>query len=158
LAADLRAPTPSAAAEVVTPDGAALRYTVQQWSAQLNGAMTARLDDDRGQVNGQLRLLARLSPDRQIDNARQRVDDLAGRLTLHVQRDLERRRDRLTAQVRALDSANPSAILERGYAIVARSDGQRVTSAHHAAEGTLLQITLRDGRLTAQVREREISE
>jgi exodeoxyribonuclease VII large subunit len=158
FAADLRAPTPSAAAEVVTPDGAALRYTVQQWSAQLNGAMTARLDDDRGQVNGQLRLLARLSPDRQIDNARQRVDDLAGRLTLHVQRDLERRRDRLTAQVRALDSANPSAILERGYAIVARSDGQRVTSAHHAAEGTLLQITLRDGRLTAQVREREISE
>jgi exodeoxyribonuclease VII large subunit len=158
FAADLRAPTPSAAAEVVTPDGAALHYTIRQWSAQLNGAMSARLDDDRGQVNGQLRLLARLSPDRQINNARQRVDDLAGRLALHVRRGLERRRDRWAAQVRALDSANPTAILSRGYAIVTRSDGQRVTSAHHAAEGTLVQITLRDGWLTAQVREREFSE
>jgi len=43
-------------------------------------------------------------------------------------------------------------------AIVTRSDGQRVTSAQHAAEGTLVQITLHDGRLVAQVREREISD
>jgi exodeoxyribonuclease VII large subunit len=156
FAADLRAPTPSAAAEVVTPDGDALRYTVRQWSAQLNGAITARLEDDRSQVNGQVRLLARLSPDRYIENARQRVDDLAGRLALHVQHDLARRRDRLAAQARALASASPTAILGRGYAIVTRSDGQRVTSVQHAAEGSRVQITLHDGRLTADVREREI--
>ncbi len=158
FAADLRTPTPSAAAEIMTPDGDALRYTVRQWSAQMNSAINTRLDDQRSQVNGQLRLLARLSPDRSIENARQRVDDLAARLALHVQHHLARRRDRLAAQARALTSASPTAILKRGYAIVTRSDGQRVTSAQHAAEGTLVQITLHDGRLVAQVREREISD
>jgi exodeoxyribonuclease VII large subunit len=157
FAADLRAPTPSAAAEVVTPDGETLHNTIRAWSARLDGAMGVILDDDRSQVNGQIRLLARLSPDRSIQNARQRVDDLTGRMAIHIQHDLARRRDRLAAQRRALDSASPAAILKRGYAIVTRSDGQRVTSVQHAAEGSRVRITLHDGQLTADVREREIT-
>ena len=91
----------------------------------------------------------------QIQNARQRIDDLTGRMTQQLHRALERRRDRLDAQMRALDAANPAALLRRGYAMVTRSDGQRVTSIQHAAEGTNVQITLQDGRLVARITARE---
>jgi len=158
FAADHRAPTPSAAAEVVTPDGAVLQSDLRGWSDRLAGAALARLDEYRRSVDDQARLLVRLSPARQIQDARQRIDDLIGRATLHTQHDLVRRRDRLAGQARALDAANPVALLRRGYAVVTRSDdGQRVTSARDAAEGASLQITLHDGRLTATVQERQLN-
>jgi exodeoxyribonuclease VII large subunit len=158
FAADHRAPTPSAAAEVVTPDGAVLRSDLRTWSDRLAGAALARLDEYRRNVDGQVRLLVRLSPARQIQDGRQRIDDLIGRAALHAQHDLARRRDRLAGQVRALDAANPAALLRRGYAVVTRADdGRRVTSARDAAEGAALQITLHDGRLTATVQERQLN-
>ena len=154
FAADLRAPTPSAAAELVTPDMSALRSNVRVLSARLDNAVGATLDASRSQVETQRRWLARLSPDRQVQNARQRIDDLTGRMALHWRHQAQRRRDQLDAQRRALQAANPEAILQRGYAIVTRGDGQRVTSVAQAAEGARVQITLRDGRLVADVRER----
>jgi exodeoxyribonuclease VII large subunit len=158
FAADYRAPTPSAAAEVVTPDSAALRSDLRAWSDRLAGAALARLDEHRQNVEVQARLLARLSPARQIQDARQRIDDLTSRAEWHAQHDLARRRDRLAGQVRALDAANPAALLRRGYAMLTRTDdGRRVTRARDAAEGTSLRITLHDGRLTATVQERELN-
>jgi exodeoxyribonuclease VII large subunit len=158
FAADLRAPTPSAAAEVVTPDMAALRNNVRVLAARLDNAIDGTLDADRRQIETQRRWLARLSPDRQVQNARQRIDDLTARMALHWRHQVQRRRDQLDGQRRALQAANPDAILQRGYAIVTRGDGQRVTSVAQAAEGSRVQITLRDGRLIADVRERRGSE
>ncbi|RPJ01610.1 MAG: hypothetical protein EHM39_03040 [Chloroflexi bacterium] len=121
----------------------------------MDNAIDATLDVGRSQVETQRRWLARLAPDRQVQNARQRVDDLTGRMALHWRHLVQRRRDQLDAQRRALQAANPDAILQRGYAIVTRGDGQRVTSVAHAAEGSRVQITLRDGQLIADVRERK---
>ncbi|MBN1565684.1 MAG: exodeoxyribonuclease VII large subunit [Anaerolineae bacterium] len=155
FAADLRAPTPSAAAEVVTPDGPAMRIEIDALSERLSDTIQAELLDRRRGIETQIRWLTRLSPDMQIQNARQRIDDLTGRMTQQMQHALERRRDRLDAQTRALEAANPAALLRRGYALVTRSDGQRVTSIQHAAEGTNVQITLQDGRLVARIVTRE---
>ncbi|MCL4237952.1 MAG: exodeoxyribonuclease VII large subunit [Anaerolineae bacterium] len=155
FAADLRAPTPSAAAEVITPDGPAMRATVEAWSARLAGRMAALLTDRRAALYGQARLLGRLSPAVQVRSARQQVDDLLGRAGARLQLDLERRRERLAAQTRALDSASPLRLLQRGYAIVARAeDGARVTSVQHVAEDMPITITLHDGQLAATVRRR----
>lgn len=155
FAADLRAPTPSAAAEVITPDGPAMRATVEAWSARLAGRMAALLTDRRAALHGQARLLGRLSPAVQVRSARQQVDDLLGRAGARLQLDLERRRERLAAQTRALDSASPLRLLQRGYAIVARAeDGARVTSVQHVAEDMPITITLHDGQLAATVRRR----
>jgi exodeoxyribonuclease VII large subunit len=157
FAADFRAPTPSAAAEVLTPDGAALRNTIRIGSDRMSGTLLALLGEHRQDVDHQGRLLERLAPQNRIQNARQRIDDLTSRAALHLRNDLARRHDRLNAQARALDAANPLILLQRGYAIVTRSgDGHRVTSARDAAEGTSVQITLHDGQLTATVRERGI--
>jgi exodeoxyribonuclease VII large subunit len=155
FAADVRAPTPSAAAEIVTPDGPAMRLEIGALGARLNDTIQANLSDRRRELDVQTRWLARLSPAVQIQNARQRIDDLTGRLTQQVQHSLERRRDRLDGQTRALDAANPVVLLRRGYAVVTRSDGQRVTSVQHAAEGTSIWIALQDGRLTARVTARD---
>jgi len=155
FAADVRAPTPSAAAEVIAPDGPALRATVEAWSGRLAGQMAALLADHRAALGEQARLLDRLSPAVRVRNARQQVDDLLGRASARLRLDLERRRERLTAQVRALDSASPLRLLQRGYAIVTRTeDGARVTSVQHAAEDTSITITLHDGQLAATVRRR----
>ncbi len=155
FAADLRAPTPSAAAEVIAPDGPALRATVEVWSERLAAQMAALLADRRAALRGQARLLERLSPAVQVRSARQQVDDLLGRAGARLRLDLERQRERLAAQARALDSANPLLLLRRGYAIVTRTeDGARVTSVQHAAEDTPITITLHDGQLAATVRRR----
>ena len=155
FAADVRAPTPSAAAEIIAPDGPAMRAMAETWSGRLTGRMAAALADRRAALSGQARLLERLSPAVQVRSARQQVDDLLGRAGARLRLDLERRRERLAAQARALDSASPLRLLQRGYAIVTRAeDGARVTSVQHAAEDMPITITLHDGQLTATVRRR----
>lgn len=155
FAADHRAPTPSAAAELLTPDGAALRQELRLRADRLAAALGSAFDARRSRLEASARWLARLSPAVTVQNARQRIDDLAGRLDAALRRTLERRRDRLDARTRALHAASPAALLSRGYAMVTRTaDGQRVTSVQHAAEGTSIDIILHDGRLTATVRGR----
>jgi exodeoxyribonuclease VII large subunit len=156
FAADYRAPTPSAAAEILTPDGEALRTTVTLWRASLAEKLRARIDDQRQAVAQQGRWLARLSPLHSIQTSRQRLDELLNRAARGLDNDLARQRERLAAQQRALESANPLALLQRGYALVQRAgDGRRVSSINEAAEGTRLLITLYDGQLTASVQKRE---
>lgn len=155
FAADLRAPTPSAAAEVVTPDAGILRIEIGGQRARLDDTIRVVLAERRQWVTDQARWLARLSPQARLDNMRQRIDEIAGGLARQMRHTLDRRQDRLAGLTRALTVSSPAALLQRGYAVVTRSDGQRVTSAQHAAEGTQVTIHLHDGRLIAAVKQRE---
>jgi exodeoxyribonuclease VII large subunit len=157
FAADQRAPTPSAAAELVTPDGPALREEVRALADQLALVIHDEIDGRRDSLAAQSRLLERLSPLVQVQNARQRIDELTGRMATHFSHRIERRRDRLASVIRAMDAAYPMTLLQRGYAVITRTeDGQRVTSAQQADAGTSVDIDLRDGRLTATVRQRDM--
>lgn len=156
FAADQRAPTPSAAAELVTPDGPLLAQQVRGMQARMDLEMSSRIEQLRQDMTTSRRWLTRLSPAYQVQNARQRMDDLIGRMETHTQHRLSRNRQQLTAQTRALQAASPLGLLERGYAIVTRTtDGARVSSTLDAAEGTTITVTLRDGQLIAGVRQRE---
>lgn len=156
FAADRRAPTPSAAAELITPDGALLAQQVRALQARMDSLLSSQLEQLRQNLNATQRWLARLSPTYQVQNARQRIDDLTGRMDTHIRHRLSRDRQRLDAQTRALHAASPLGLLERGYAIVTRTaDGARVSSTHDAAEGTTITVTLRDGHLIASVRQRQ---
>ncbi|NLX08354.1 MAG: exodeoxyribonuclease VII large subunit [Chloroflexi bacterium] len=159
FAADQRAPTPSAAAEQITPDGAALGQSVRILARRLDDAMQARIVTRRQALANNARWLERLSPEVRVQNARQRVDDLLARIETHVRHRLDRRRDRLVGQVRALEAANPTALLQRGYALVTRAgDGKRITSAWDAAEQTRVDIALHDGHLIAVVHQRRFND
>jgi len=152
FAADRRAPTPSAAAEIVTPDIEDLRATVAHSRERLLEAMQAGLDERRRRLEGEARFLATLSPLRRIDNARQRIDDLSGRGARACQQIVALQRERLDARRKALIAADPRAILARGYAIVERTrDGARLRRAADAAPGDTLDVHFAQGSLRAHV-------
>jgi exodeoxyribonuclease VII large subunit len=157
FAADQRAPTPSAAAELVTPEADALSYSVQILQQQAYNAMQDVLDIQRQSLRQQRRTLQHLSPQHDIQNFKQRIDTLSMRLERGVQTWFDRKQHQFQQQAAALQSASPTAILSRGYAIVSRAgDGKRLTDAIDAAEGVTLDIQLHIGTLKASVKSRDL--
>jgi exodeoxyribonuclease VII large subunit len=155
--ADRRAPTPSAAAELVTPDQDALQIELAEMGLSMTGAMRTILADQSADLAAQARALVWLSPRKYIENQQQRLDDLAVRALTAMNRQIERQRERISAQTRALDAANPASLLGRGYAIVARAgDGKRLVNALDAAPGTAISVTLGHGQLRAVVKDRTL--
>lgn len=148
--ADLRAPTPSAAAELVTPDRAEFRAQVAALRSQLVAAITDHVRDRRAALQSQSRALAHLSPQQQLANLRQRADDLISQATSAISHHLQLRRARLTGALARLDALNPLAVLQRGYAVV-RREGQLVHSVSQVSPGDRLSVHVSDGEFEAKV-------
>jgi exodeoxyribonuclease VII large subunit len=152
--ADLRAPTPSAAAELAVPDQADLGQKIQDWGRQLDHAMERRLATARQLFAQQRTTLQRLSPQARMDTHRQQVDDLAqqaGRLLTHR---LDLHRSALVGLQAGLEALSPLATLERGYAVVRRKDTDAVVhSVTQVAAGDALGIRVQDGEFGAEVSE-----
>jgi exodeoxyribonuclease VII large subunit len=172
-AADLRAPTPTAAAEMAVPVLADLRLTLAEHGQRIERC--ARRYHERGRER--LDALARVMPKRDalLAPQRQRADDLGARLDRGLERRvtlargsldrsagalrpalldqrLARARDRLEGQRRLLDAAHPERPLARGYAWVeARGSGQVITSAAAAQSAGAVTLHFRDGKADAKV-------
>ena len=127
FAADARAPTPSAAAEMVVPDAEA----IEQY-----------LDDAEERMQA---TLARIVPD-----ARQRVDELSGRAEGAVRLRIGRERELLAANAARLDALSPLAVLARGYSVTQHA-GNVVRSVDDVATNDAVDIILKDGRIAARV-------
>jgi exodeoxyribonuclease VII large subunit len=150
FASDRRAPTPSAAAEVATPDRVELRGQVGALAAWLAATLDGELTRMRGRVSEQVRALRHLSPLTWLAQARQRVDDMADRAADALRYDLALRRERLLGMAGRLDGVSPLGTLERGYAVVRRSaDGQVVRSVSQVAPGDGLGVRVSDGEFDA---------
>jgi len=147
--ADLRAPTPSAAAEAVSPDLSGFVQVLQQERERLLRLAQANIDGQRSQLDAARSHLRLLSPAGRVRDGRQRVDELYSRLGNQQAAHLARLRERLAATDAALEAASPGAILQRGYAIVRRADGAAADAT--TEPGTLVEITLADGTLQARV-------
>jgi exodeoxyribonuclease VII large subunit len=159
FAADLRAPTPSAAAELATPNIEDLRYGVRALDDHLQRSITDCLDTLRDDLNVAQRSLRHVSPVAQLRSYRQRVDGWHERLLTAERGRLALLRERLGARTAALHAANPLSILARGYAIVYRSeDGEQVASAKGVKPGTGITIQLHDGELKARVEDKDSHE
>lgn len=150
---DYRAPTPSAAAEVITQYCAVddLRLRVQELERSLMLVLRDRIDTRRDDVQMLERAMQYSSPEAHIRTMRQRIDSLTLRMSSRQDGRLALLRERLTGRTASLRAADPRALLSRGYAMLTRPDGLRVTSVHHAPPGTLLTIQLTDGDLAARV-------
>ena len=151
FAADVRAPTPSAAAELVAPDCAELRARVAGMAETLQTTLRGTLEEQRWRLAGQARALKHLSPAAQLAQARQRVDDLLGRAQVGLNHGLALRRECLSGLAGQLAGVSPLGTLERGYAIVRhRRTGAVVRSVAQVAGGDVLGIRVADGEFEAE--------
>jgi exodeoxyribonuclease VII large subunit len=146
--ADLRAPTPSAAAELTTPDRAELEAQLDALRARLMSALADGLRARRMGLVTQARALAHLSPQVRLANLRQHTDDQSSQATLAVSHLLQLHRERLMGASARLDALSPLAVLQRGYAIV-RRDGQIVRSIAQVASGEHISVRVADGEFDA---------
>ena len=151
--ADLRAPTPSAAAELAVPDQAELRQRIEGWSGRLGQHIAQRLDLAREAVTLQEAALRRASPQARVDAHRQRVDELTRRAGRALAHGLALRCSRLAGLGARLAALSPQGTLERGYAIVRRADsGAVVHSVEQVSAGDALAVRVSDGEFGAVTR------
>ncbi len=150
--ADLRAPTPSAAAEMVTPDRAELSAGVRRARERLARAFGSLLAGQRWALDRQLDALRILSPRAQVASARQRLDDLLARAAAGVHHEVSLRHAALSGLTQTLRAVGPSAVLARGYAVVSQAQtGQVVRSVAEVAPGDGLRVRVADGTFEADV-------
>ncbi len=149
--ADVRAPTPSAAAAAVVPDARELGQKIVRLRERLLQLAFGYVARRRQQVNGEMRALHLKSPQHQIAVARQRVDDLTRALQHHVQNRIALARTRVNGLQARLDALNPRNVLDRGYALVLRSDGRVATSVSDVDVGEHVWVHMHDGRLESWI-------
>ena len=154
LVADLRAPTPSAAAEVAVPDGEELRESLAQAVATLEAAIGATLANARARLERERAALQRASPLNWVNRERQRLDEQVRALCLAMENGLALRRAHLQGLERQLAPLSPQATLERGYALVHEAPSRRVVrSVRQAPPGQALIIRVADGQFPARAEE-----
>jgi exodeoxyribonuclease VII large subunit len=145
LVADVRAPTPSAAAVVATPDRADLRAQLVAMLRQLVEQATDQVALEQQHLRQLQMRLQRLQPTRQLDQHRQSLEDRTLRLEWALRRRLDRLEERRAAARLHLDALNPLAVLRRGYSVVQTLDGTVVTSPAQAVPGAVLEVHAADG-------------
>ncbi|MCU0499792.1 MAG: exodeoxyribonuclease VII large subunit [Anaerolineae bacterium] len=148
---DYRAPTPSAAAEVISQRSIeVIRAELTDLQHNLTQVIHNQIDQRREQLDDYARTMAYNSPLAHVRVMRQRIDTLNARLTREQRRQVQLLRERVTAKTAALTAADPRAILKRGYAIITTADGARIDSVEAAPIGTPLLIQLADGEIIAR--------
>jgi len=155
FAADLRAPTPTGAAVFATPDKADLRASLVSLADRLDAEFEADVEDRQARLDEIERRLLRASPLWQIQNGRQRLDDLSARCQLSLSHSLQLRRAGVTGLHSRLLTLNPLAVLERGFAVVSRADGSLVRSVSQVKAGDNIQVQVADGIFGADVTQGE---
>jgi exodeoxyribonuclease VII large subunit len=151
FAADLRAPTPSAAAAAVVPDYRELQAQVTALAEQLHEEIDTRLDNLRAGLRATVADLHTWSPLRSINQRRQRIDDLLRVGHDHLTHHVQLRAERLHGEERGLVLLNPLRTLDRGFALVLRESGTIARDGADLGYGEALSIRFRDGDVAAVV-------
>ncbi|HEY8491215.1 MAG TPA: exodeoxyribonuclease VII large subunit [Dehalococcoidia bacterium] len=150
--ADVRAPTPSAAAERAVPDRAEFRLRLRDRAVALRTCAERAVEERAGTVDRAVALLDRCLPDLEV--MRTRVEELATAAAERLERGLHRQRERVEARALQLHALDPRQTLARGYAVVQdRESGRIISRRADAAPGRRLGITVSDGPFDARVEE-----
>jgi exodeoxyribonuclease VII large subunit len=149
LVADVRAPTPSAAAEIVAPAVADLAGDVAGYAGRIDEIVGRVLRDSRSQFELAVDRMNLRVPDTALP--RQRIDDLLARARLAGQRLLESSKLRLATVEASLGALGPAKILGRGYTLTRLADGSAATSALQFEAGDRMAVTFADGSVDATV-------
>lgn len=150
--ADLRAPTPTAAAELATPNGRELQRQVEEAAQELEAVFQGLLADKSSALHRLERRLDLLSPQRRIEDSRRRIAELHRRGRQSLTHQVALAQAQLAGQTARLATLDPYATLRRGYAIVTEADtGRVVQSARQARTGQALRVHVADGSFETTV-------
>ncbi len=145
LAADIRAATPSAAAELVVPDRKILMARLKDLRSMMRLIMLTRIERAKEEVFDLRDRLRPLRFERKLEERKQNIADLSDRLGRAVTTRLERDRLLLAGMTTALEGSNPLAVLSRGYC-VAEKAGRIIKSSSVLEKGDRVNIRFYDGR------------
>lgn len=148
--ADVRAATPSAAMEIVLPDGAAIAHRLLQLERRLSKMTVDRVKLLRHELAALSSHWALRQPMHFVQTAAQTLDDLQARLNDSSQSLVADKQSQLHRFAELLKAVSPERILQRGYAVVRGPKGLVLRSASSVKPGDLLDIELADGNLSAR--------
>ena len=153
--ADLRAATPSNAAELGVPDQDALRQALDSMSAAMTVALNRQLKGARQHLNMLSTSPALQSPTGYLDQKRKNLTLLQNRLLSAQSRIVDRKNQQFIACTAKLDAMSPLKVLTRGYALVRTDEGDVLRSVSQVEPGDRIVVSLSDGSLAAAVTEKE---
>ena len=151
--ADLRAPTPSAAAELAVADVTAWLQALDEDALQLQRIMQRMIKDARSRLRECELRMRYAKPQQRLMQQKQRLDEYEERLRRAMQSLLEQPRHQLALSEERLRRLSPYEKLESGYGCILTEDGRRIRSVSQVAPGEVVQICLADGRMTARIQE-----
>ncbi len=152
FAADRRAPTPTAAAEMVSPSREELLLRVAELAQRATREALRRIENAMQLVDALSRRL--VHPRERLRTSQQLLEQLAARLSSAVAHRLDNFAAQLAALKAGLTGLNPSAVLERGYSLTRNAAGEVVVDAARVAEGDRLTTTLAKGWIESEVRKK----
>lgn len=149
--ADVRAATPTAAAEIVVPDQRELQQFLAMARSRMTAVMTAKLEHNRRYVERIASAREFTRPSQRFDQHRQMLDNLASRLENRLSYLMQSYTAKLDFLAGKLGALNPEAVLARGFAICLDENGRVVRDARQLAAEDLLRIRLQQGNADARV-------
>ena len=149
--ADLRAATPSNAAELAVPDQASLLQNMDQAASAMASALSGRLRHARQRLNVLAQSPALVSPTGYLEQRGRELEHLKTRLIAAQTQQLQRKRQRFVASTAKLDALSPLKVLTRGYSIINVDDGTILRSVRQTSLGKEIRVTLSDGSVSAVV-------
>ncbi len=149
--ADARAATPTHAAQLAVPDVGEVARHLAQLSGRLAGSLRRRVEHGRAALEALARRRVLTAPEAYLEQRAQRLDELGERLPRAAQRRWQQAEQRLETMSRALTALDPTAVLQRGYAILTRdSDGQAVRQPADLPPGERATALVAGGSLTIE--------
>ncbi len=156
FAADLRAPTPSAAAEIAVPEKKILERKLAELSARLETSLVKNLNTKRDKLSKLSQSFAFKQPYNRVYQERMRLDQLNKYFNRGITANVEQAASRLSLLAGKLDAMSPLGIISRGYSIVKKaSDKSIIKSIENVCEGEELEINVIDGSINCLVKGKE---
>ena len=149
--ADLRAPTPSAAAELAVDDMAQVMYTLSSYQERFQRDMREKIEFQRERFGQYQMRFKYLSPESRLRDRRQALVDFEDTLRRAMDNKLQQYRHRLGIYLERYQGLSPLAKLNQGYSFVADTDGRGITSVSQVKPGDRVEISVTDGVIQAEV-------
>ena len=153
--ADLRAATPSNAAELAVPDMDAVLQNLDEKSSAMAASLHRQLKSARQHLNVMAASPALQSPTGYLEQKEKQLEYLKNRLVAAQNRNLATKQQRYVQNVAKLDAMSPLKVLTRGYAMAETGEGQLVRSIHQVRSGDQLNIRFGDGMVNTTVRDKK---